>query len=82
MRSDTLAIRDRLLAVQHDYDETEIRRLCDPRADTARQPKIRHLVLSDTRPLRRPIPATGALGLWTPGPDLVAAIHTQLGEAG
>lgn len=40
-----------------------------------------HLVLSNPRPLPRPIPATGRLGLWRPDDDLLAAITEQLTEA-
>lgn len=38
---------------------------------------VTHLVLENPRPLAVPIACKGALGLWTPNPDLVA----QLGEA-
>lgn len=38
---------------------------------------VTHLVLENPRPLVAPIPCKGALGLWTPNPDLLA----QLGEA-
>lgn len=34
-------------------------------------------VLANVRPLRA-VPARGALGLWTPGPDLAAAVRAQL----
>ena len=37
-----------------------------------------HLVLANSRPLPRPIPATGRLGLWRPDDDLHAAITEQL----
>lgn len=40
-----------------------------------------HLVLRNPRPLPRPIPAKGRLGLWTPDADLLAAITDQLQEA-
>jgi len=39
-----------------------------------------HLVLANPRPLPRPVPAKGRLGLWTPDPDLYAAITDQLKE--
>ena len=39
-----------------------------------------HLVLANPRPLARPIPATGRLGLWRPDDDLLAAITVQLAE--
>jgi hypothetical protein len=38
----------------------------------------RHLELANPRPLPRPIPATGRLGLWRPDDDLLAAITEQL----
>ncbi|RNL66261.1 hypothetical protein EFK50_01140 [Nocardioides marmoriginsengisoli] len=37
-----------------------------------------HLVLENPRPLPTPIPATGRLGLWTPGHDLESLIRQQL----
>jgi hypothetical protein len=37
-----------------------------------------HLVLANPRPLPRPIPATGRLGLWRPDVDLLAAITEQV----
>ena len=39
----------------------------------------RHLVLANPRPLPRPIPARGMLGLWRPDDGLLAAITEQLG---
>lgn len=39
-----------------------------------------HLVLSNPRPLPRPIPATGRLGLWRPDDALLGAITEQLAE--
>lgn len=41
-------------------------------------PDHHHLVLANPRPLPRPIPATGRLGLWRPDDTLTAAIHEQL----
>jgi hypothetical protein len=37
-----------------------------------------HLVLANPRPLPRPIPATGRLGLWRPDDALLAAISEQI----
>jgi len=51
-------------------------RYCTPWA----MPGHHHLVLANPRPLRRPIPATGRLGLWRPDGDLHAAITAQLEE--
>lgn len=39
-----------------------------------------HLVLANPRPLPRPIPARGMLGLWRPDDALLAAITEQLAE--
>ncbi|WP_169165121.1 hypothetical protein [Cellulomonas taurus] len=39
-----------------------------------------HLVLANPRPLPRPIPATGRLGLWRPDDALLAATREQLRE--
>ncbi|OCB56154.1 hypothetical protein A5722_14760 [Mycobacterium vulneris] len=36
--------------------------------------RITHLVLENPRPLPEPIPCKGALGLWTPPADIVAAL--------
>lgn len=36
---------------------------------------IHHLVLDDIRALPAPLPARGALGLWTPDPDLLDALR-------
>lgn len=58
-------------------DTTPTGRLCSPWA----MPDHHHLVLEDPRPLARPIPAKGRLGLWRPDTDLEAAIRDQLGDA-
>lgn len=47
---------------------------CSPWA----MPGHHHLVLANPRPLPRPIPATGRLGLWRPDDKLTAAITEQL----
>ncbi|MEV2239470.1 hypothetical protein [Micromonospora sp. NPDC049891] len=39
-----------------------------------------HLVLADVRPLPRPVPCWGALGLWTPSPDVLAEVEAQYTE--
>lgn len=38
---------------------------------------VHHLVLEDVVPLERPVDAKGALGLWRPSPDVVAAAVSQ-----
>uniref|UniRef100_UPI003F493271 hypothetical protein n=1 Tax=Streptomyces sp. CA-141956 TaxID=3240051 RepID=UPI003F493271 len=38
------------------------------------------LTLRDARPLSRPVPATGALGLWTPSPDVLDDVQVQFWE--
>lgn len=40
-----------------------------------------HLVLADVRPLARPVPARGALGLWTPPEDVTAQVLWQIPTA-
>lgn len=40
-----------------------------------------HLVLANPRPLPRPIPAKGRLGLWCPDDTLAEQIRDQLAEA-
>lgn len=37
-----------------------------------------HLVLEDVRPLARPVPCRGALGLWTPPEDVTAQVLWQI----
>lgn len=37
-----------------------------------------HLMVANPRPLARPIPAKGKLGLWTPDSDLLAQIREQV----
>ena len=44
-------------------------------------PDHHHLTLDNPRPLARPIPAKGRLGLWRPDADLEAAIREQIGGA-
>lgn len=36
-------------------------------------------LLANVRPLARPVPCSGAQGLWTPSPAIVAAVNLQLG---
>lgn len=36
---------------------------------------LHHLVLEHTRPLTPPVPVRGALGLWTPGDDLLEQLR-------
>ncbi|MFG2046179.1 hypothetical protein ACGFIW_01945 [Micromonospora sp. NPDC048935] len=40
-----------------------------------------HLVLADVRPLDRPVPCRGALGLWAPPEDVVARVLWQVPAA-
>src|SRR5690606_16609210 len=58
-------------------DTTPTGRLCSPWA----MPDHHHLVLENPRPLARPIPAKGRLGLWRPDAALEDAIREQIGEA-
>lgn len=37
-------------------------------------------LLADVRPLRTPVPCKGALGLWVPPADVLAAVQAQLRE--
>lgn len=46
-------------------------------ADAPTKPVV-HLVVENPRPLPRPIPARGQLGLWTPYADHAAAIREQV----
>ncbi|WP_020578906.1 ASCH domain-containing protein [Actinopolymorpha alba] len=51
---------------------------CRPWAHTA--PGVIHLVTANPQPVQ-PIPCKGRLGLWTPTPDLAAAITAGLDQA-
>lgn len=46
-----------------------------------RRSAVAHLVLEDPRALPEPIPCRGALGLWTPGADVVAAVLAQVSHS-
>jgi hypothetical protein len=39
---------------------------------------VHHLVLEDVRPLAFPVTARGQLGLWTPAPEVLDAVHRVL----
>lgn len=39
--------------------------------------EVFHWHLADVLPLARPVPATGALGFWTPAPDVQDAVRAQ-----
>lgn len=54
-------------------DREELRR-CSPWAMRGQW----HWVLSDVRPLPKPVPCKGALGLWKPTPDTERAVMEQL----
>ncbi|MFE1500038.1 hypothetical protein ACFW89_33770 [Streptomyces albidoflavus] len=45
-------------------------------------PGYRHWILRDVTPLPRPVPARGALGLWTPPVDVLTAVQEQLKALG
>ena len=49
---------------------------CDPWG----LPNQWHWELSDVRPLPRPVPAKGCLGLWLPDVETLAAVEAQYGE--
>ena len=66
--------RDRMRAVRSCYMPGKPFGPCSPWA----MPDHHHLVLEDPRPLARPIPAKGRLGLWRPDAALEAAIRDQL----
>ena len=40
--------------------------------------QVTHLVFEDVRRLTSPVPASGALGLWKPDPELVAAVRERM----
>lgn len=41
--------------------------------------QVFHWQAADVTPLPEPVPAKGALGFWTPGADVLAAVQAQLG---
>jgi hypothetical protein len=45
------------------------------------QENVYHWTLTDIVALTEPVPAKGALGIWTPGAELIAAVEQQLAEA-
>lgn len=51
---------------------------CDGSCSPWAQPGLVHHQLANARPLSRPIPATGRLGLWAPTPDVLAAVREVL----
>jgi len=61
-----------LVAVHHHSDHGPDR--CSPWAQQGQW----HLMLAKPRPLAEPIPCTGRLGLWTPTPDVLAAVELGL----
>lgn len=46
-------------------------------ADLALTTAVTHLVLTNRRPIPRPIPCRGGLGLWTPPPGVLAELARQ-----
>lgn len=82
---------ERSLAAEYQRDPGAVRALPDNGAGgligRARMcsewamPDHHHLELANPRPLARPIPAKGRLGLWRPDAALEAAIREQIGEA-
>jgi hypothetical protein len=42
------------------------------------QPNLYHWELSDVVTLPKPVPASGALGFWTPDDDVLAAVQRQI----
>lgn len=42
------------------------------------QPEVWHWQITDVTPLDEPVPATGALGFWTPKEDVLAAVQRQI----
>lgn len=45
---------------------------------TRTQPEVWHWQITHVTPLKEPVPATGALGFWTPGDDVLAAVQRQI----
>lgn len=76
-RSAVLAVA-RLASVCSDsFDMPDVVCGCGPWAF----PRQRHFLLADVRPLGRPVPCKGALGLWRLPEDVDAAVRAQLVEA-
>lgn len=49
---------------------------CEPWGDP--HAHVYHWTLANIRPLPAPVPAKGRQGLWTPSPELIAAVEQQL----
>lgn len=53
---------------------------CRPWGWTTPKPYTWHWVLEGVHALPEPIPARGQLGLWRPGPDVLAAVEKPVAE--
>ncbi|MER7331617.1 MULTISPECIES: hypothetical protein [unclassified Micromonospora] len=55
---------------------------CEPWGERVHNGRYaKHLVLANVRRLRHPVPARGALGLWTPPADIAGQVRQELAEA-
>jgi hypothetical protein len=51
---------------------------CTPWGQRSGARPVYHWQLTDVVALGQPVPAKGALGFWTPGPDALAAVYRQI----
>lgn len=67
-----------VLAVGEMTDAHKLAKDCCESPWAERESPVWHWRFANVQQLVTPIPATGQLGLWIPGPDLAAQIHAQL----
>jgi hypothetical protein len=83
---DPMFVRGAVIGVVNRWAEHQARPVCCPNLGVPpfggpwAMPDHWHSNLSNPRPLPRPIPATGRLGLWHPDDALLAAITEQMQE--
>lgn len=55
---------------------------CKPwgQVETKQHPEVWHWEIAEVTCLKEPVPASGALGFWTPTDDVLEAVHAQLGQ--
>lgn len=61
-----------------EQEYTTVRRLGERDGDGHRRPAVVHLVLANPRPLERPIPCAGKLGLWNPPAEVLDELRAAL----
>jgi hypothetical protein len=49
--------------------------------ETKQHPEVWHWEMAEVQRLAEPVPASGALGFWTPKDNVLEAVYAQLGQA-